>query len=216
MNPETVEKVALVLASAAAGWLASILTMMINERRASRKERRQAMTRLWLVLGNLLKEMAVLPALHESGALTVAGMLGVDESWRRLIPPEPPSLPADFDDVLAKVAEWEASTGGEQITDKLQLLRAELKTLHALHNGLRAQAQRGEEAISRQAAEYYPHALAHFGETLQKVLRLVAPLRLTLFRRAGRKLARVGRLLGTPRRKQLSRPLPPERPDARA
>lgn len=213
MNPEIAEKVALVLASAAVGWLASMLTTIVNERRASRKERRKVATRLWLALENLLKESAILPALRDAGALTVAGVLGVDESWRRLIPPDPPSLPDDFDDVLAKVAEWEASTGRARITDRLQLLRAELKILHALHAGLSAQARHGEDAISKQAAEYYPHALEHFGESLQQALRLVDPLRLTAPRRAWKKLRRMTRLRGRFKRKGPPS-LPPERPDA--
>lgn len=215
-NPETVEKVALVLAGAVAGGLASILTTVINERRASGKERRKAVTRLWLVLGTMFKELAVLPALREAGALTVAGVLGKDESWRRLIPPDPPSLPEDFNDVLAKVAEWEATSGREGITEKLQLLRNELKILQSLHEGLSRQAQQGEEAISKQAAEYYPHALAMFADHLQEVMRLVDPLRFTLYQRVRKKLSRGTKLRGRSRRKQPPKSLPPEQPGDQA
>lgn len=141
---------------------------------------------------------------HEAGALTVAGVLGKDESWRHLIPPEPPSLPEDFGDVLAKVAEWEASTGKEGITEKLQLLHDQLKILQSLHDGLSRQAQEGEESISKQAAEYYPHALAAFEDSLQEVMRLVDPLRFTLYQRARKKLSRVRKSRGRLGRKQPS------------
>jgi hypothetical protein len=75
------------------------------------------------------------------------------------------------------------------VTEKVQLLRDELKVLRALHDGLSKQARQGEAAISKQALEYYPHALENFSANLQALMRLVDPLRFTRLQRARRRLS---------------------------
>jgi hypothetical protein len=189
MNQEVIEKLVLALGGAVGGGVVALLSTKANEYRARGRERRKIAGRLWVILGHIFIEVQVRPALKEAGVLTVYGLFDVDESWRDLLPPEPPVLPKDFDSILEKVAEWEVESGDGEITKKLQFLRDQLGTLNSIYAGLKVQAQKGAEFISERALDYYTKQLPGIQETVTEILHLVSPMRLHKVHRLSRDLS---------------------------
>jgi hypothetical protein len=153
-----------------------------------------------MALEHIFIHLEIAPIAREAGMIdTVLGLLDIDESWRRRIPPAPPSLPADFDDILERVAEWESERGENRITKQLVGLRNNIVTLKQLHAGLGVQAQQAEEVISERGLSVYNGILSDLKESTNIILKRVSNLRLSNFQRVKRKLK------GTFRRKPLSK-----------
>ena len=196
MSNDAIEKLLFLLA----GWLLSTLTSALKDFQVKHRERRKIFSRLWMALEQIFIHLEIAPIAREAGMIdTVLGLLDIDESWRRRIPPAPPSLPADFDDLLERVAEWESERGENRITKQLVGLRNNIVTLNQLHAGLGAQAKQGEEVISERGLSVYNGLLSDLKESTNIILKRVSNLRLSNFQRVKRKLK------GTFRRKPSSK-----------
>src|SRR5215213_1504107 len=124
MSNDAIEKLLLVLAGTLTGWLLSTLTSALKDFHVKRRERRKIFSRLWMALEDIFIHLEIAPVAREAGMIdTVLGLLDLDESWRRRIPPAPPSLPGDFDNIVERVAEWESERGENWITKQLEGLR---------------------------------------------------------------------------------------------
>jgi hypothetical protein len=185
MSNDAIEKLLFLLA----GWLLSTLTSALKDFQVKQRERRKIFSRLWMALEHRFIHLEIAPIAREAGMIdTVSGLLDIDESWRRRIPPAPPSLPADFDDILERVAEWESERGENWITKQLVGLRHNILTLNQLHAGLGVEAQQGEEFISERGLSVYNGFLSDLKKSTNIILKTVSNLRLSNFQRVKRKL----------------------------
>jgi hypothetical protein len=189
MSNEALEKLLLVLAGTLTGWLLSTLTSALKDFQVKRRERRKIFSRLWMALEKIFIHLEVAPVARDAGLIdTVSGLLDIDESWRRRIPPAPPSLPGDFDDIVERVAEWESERGENWITKQLEGLRHNIRMLNQLHAGLGVQAKEGEEFISERGLSAYNGLLSDLKESTNIILKRVSKLRLSNLQRVKRKL----------------------------
>lgn len=199
MSTDATEKLILVLAGAGAGWLLSTLTSALKDFQAKRRERRKIFSRLWMALEKIFIHLEVAPVARDAGLLdTVVELLDIDESWRRRIPPAPPPLPKDFDDIVERIAEWESERGENWVTKQLEGLRHTITLLHQLHAGLKVQAKEGEEFISERGVSVYNGLLSDLKESTTTILKRVSKLRLSNVQRMK------GKLKGAFRRKHPS------------
>jgi hypothetical protein len=177
MNAETiraVENIALVMV----GWLLSILTTELKEHRIQEREKRKLFTRLWLILENIYINLEIAPAWHKAGGTEVlVGALDIEESWNKTIPPAPPSLPKDFDDVLERVEEWESENGQNTFVKQLNSIKSQLELSHQLYKDLSIQAKHDDEHMSQRELKSYTNLLADLKQDTFKTLKLTSPLR---------------------------------------
>jgi hypothetical protein len=158
MSNDAIEKLLFLLA----GWLLSTLTSALKDFQVKQRERRKIFSRLWMALEHRFIHLEIAPIAREAGMIdTVSGLLDIDESWRRRIPPAPPSLPADFDDILERVAEWESERGENWITKQL---------------------------VSERGLSVYNGFLSDLKKSTNIILKTVSNLRLSNFQRVKRKL----------------------------
>jgi hypothetical protein len=189
MSNEAIEKLLLVLAGTLTGWLLSTLTSALKDFQVKRRERRRIFSRLWMALESIFIHLEIAPVARDAGMIdTVLGLLDIDESWRRRIPPAPPSLPEDFDDIVERVAEWESERGENWITKQLEGLGHKITMLNQLHAGLGVQAKQGEEFISERGLSAYNGLLSDLKESTRLLLKRVSKLRLSNSQRVKRKL----------------------------
>ena len=184
MSNEAIEKLLFLLA----GWLLSTVTSALKDFQVKQRERRKIFSRVWMALEQIVIHLEIAPIAREAGMIdTVLGLLDIDESWRQRIPPAPPSLPADFDDIVERVAEWESERGENWITKQLEGLRYKIVMLNQLHAGLGVQAKQGE-VISERGLGAYDGVLSDLKKSTNIILKRVSKFRLSKFQRLKRKL----------------------------
>jgi hypothetical protein len=188
MNAEAiraVENVALVIV----GWLLSILTTELKDYSIREREKRKLFTRLWLILENIYINLEIAPSWHRAGGTEAIGALEIEESWNKTIPPAPPSLPKDFDDVLGRVEEWESENGQNTFVKQLNSLRSQLELSNQFYKDLSLQAQDVDKHISERELVIYNNLLADLKKDTFKTLKLTSPLRFRLLQQLKRKMS---------------------------
>jgi hypothetical protein len=190
MNAEiirVVENIALVVT----GWLLSILTTLFKEYRIREKEKRKLFTRLWLILETIYinLEISIPPALSQAGSIdAIMGKLEVEESWEKTIPPPPPSLPRDFDEVLEQVEEWESENGQTTFVKQLIRLRSQLELAHQLYDDLSIQEKNQDKQMYQRKLASYTNFLADLKQDTFQTLKLTSPLRFRLLQQLTRRI----------------------------
>jgi predicted DNA-binding ribbon-helix-helix protein len=188
MNAEAiraVENVALVIV----GWLLSILTTELKDYSIREREKRKLFTRLWLILEKIYINLEIAPSWHRAGGTEAIGALEIEESWNKTIPPAPPSLPKDFDDVLGRVEEWESENGQNTFVKQLNSLRSQLELSNQFYKDLSLQAQDVDKHISERELVIYNNLLADLKKDTFKTLKLTSPLRFRLLQQLKRKMS---------------------------
>jgi predicted DNA-binding ribbon-helix-helix protein len=188
MNAEAiraVENVALVIV----GWLLSILTTELKDYSIREREKRKLFTRLWLILEKIYINLEIAPSWHRAGGTEAIGALEIEESWNKTIPPAPPSLPKDFDDVLGRVEEWESENGQNTFVKQLNSLRSQLELSNQFYKDLSLQAQDVDKHISERELAIYNNLLADLKKDTFKTLKLTSPLRFRLLQQLKRKMS---------------------------
>jgi hypothetical protein len=188
MNAEaigTVEKIAFVIV----GWLLSILTTELKDHRIKEREKRKLFTHLWLILENIYINLEIAPPWHKAGGTeALAGALDIEDSWNKTIPPAPPSLPKDFDEVLERVEEWESESGQNTFIKQLNSLRSQLELSHQLYKDLSIQAKHEDEHLSQRELASYTNLLADLKQDTFKTLKLTSPLRFRFLQQLKRRI----------------------------
>jgi len=188
MNAEAiraVENIALVIV----GWLLSILTTELKDYRIKEREKRKLFTHLWLILENMYINLEIAPAFCQAGATeAMVGTLNIEESWNKTIPPPPPSLPKDFDDVLERVEAWESESGQNTFIKRLNSLRSQLELSHQLYKDLSIQAKHEDAQLSQRELASYINLLADLKQDTFKTLKLTSPLRFRFLQQLRRRI----------------------------
>ncbi|MGA7954687.1 MAG: hypothetical protein WCA07_14330, partial [Gloeobacterales cyanobacterium] len=181
-----VENIALVMV----GWLLSILTTLFKDYSTREKEKRKLFTRLWLILENIYINLEIAPAWNKTGgADAIAGGLDVEESWKKTIPPAPPSLPKDFNNILEEIEEWELENGQTTFVKQLHRLRSQLELAHQLYDDLNIQAKNQDEHMYQRKLASYTNFLADLKQDTFQTLKLTSPLRFRLLQQLTRRIS---------------------------
>ncbi len=149
-----------------------------------RRERRRVFTHLFRVLEEILIHIELASAWRDAGGIdTVLGLLEVDESWRSRIPPSPPSLPVDFEDVASKISEWEAGRGSHLLTKQLASIRDTVSLVNQLHTGLEVYAKDPASEIPNRSMSAFTDMQEGLKGKAKQLLKDSARYRLPLWRR---------------------------------
>ena len=187
MNAEViraVENIALVIV----GWLLGILTTELKDYRIREREKRKLFTRLWLILYDIYISLEIAPAWYKAGGTeNLAGARDIEESWNKTIPPPPPSLPKDFDEVLERVQEWESENGQNTFVKLLNSLRSQLELSQQLYKELSIQVKNDDKHISERELASYANLLADLKQNVFQTLKLTSPLKFGLLQQLTRK-----------------------------
>jgi hypothetical protein len=188
MNTEAikaVENIALVMV----GWLLSVLTTELKDYRNKEIEKRKLFTRLWLILENIYINLEIAPPWPRAlGIKDVAGALDIEESWKKTIPPAPPSLPKDFDTVLERVVEWESESGQNTFIKQLHSIRSQLELSHQLYEDLNFQEKHEDEPMAQRGMVSYTNLLTDLKQDTFKTLKLTSPLRFRFLQQLKRRV----------------------------
>ena len=179
-----VENVALVLV----GWLLSILTTELKDHRTKEGEKRKLFTRLWLILENIYINLEIVPSWHKAGD-TEAVAEAPEESWKKTLPPPPPSLPKDFDTILERVVEWESESGQNTFIKQLNSIRSQIELSQQLYQDLSVHEKYEDESIAHKALASYTNLLADLKQDTFKTLKLTSPLRFRLLQQWKRRMS---------------------------
>ncbi len=188
MNTEAikaVENIALVMV----GWLLSVLTIELKDYRNKETEKRKLFTRLWLILENIYINLEIAPPWPKAlGTKDVGGALDIEESWKKTIPPAPPSLPKDFDTILERVVEWESESGQNTFIKQLHSIRSQLELSHQLYEDLNFQEKHEDEPMAQRGMVSYTNLLTDLKQDTFKTLKLTSPLRFRFLQQLKRRV----------------------------
>lgn len=191
MSNDSFEKLILILAGAVIGWLLSTLTTVFRDLITKSKEKRKLFVRLWASLEEIIFHLEIAPAWRAEGGLeSTLEVLGIEEAWRRKIPPSPPELPEKFNELFEKISEWEAEKGENKISRKLDSLRSKIDLLNELYTGLSVQAKQGDEHISERGLSLYTNMLSKLRTDIEEILKNISSLRESKIQKINRKFIR--------------------------
>ena len=175
----------------ALGWTLSTLSTVVGSVRRSRVEHRRLMSRTFNILESVGIELELAPAWRSAGGLeSLAQLLEVDESWRERIPPHPPRLPKDFEEVVGRVTEWEAGEGENSLTRRLLSVGVSIELLGRLHHGLEVYARElpADTPIPERPLGVYKSSLDDLQKTVMGLLPEIWPRRYTFVGRWRRRI----------------------------
>ncbi len=153
------------------GWLLGILTTAVENRRKSRREYRILFGRCYRIAEEIAIKLAVSEAWNEAGLIrTIDELFDDDSSTQVNLPPSPPRLPDDFNEVLNRLFEYEATHPDSRLGKQFITVRNWVVILNQIHAGLKATSE------GKAHAELPKRALMTYQDTWNDLREYLKPI----------------------------------------
>jgi hypothetical protein len=155
-----------------AGWLLGILTTVIERGRRSRRDQQILFGRCYRVVEEMAITLALSEAWDEAGLIRTLNQLFEDNSIAQVeLPPAPPRLPDDFNEVLNRLFEYETTHPSSRLGKQLITVRNWVEVLGQIEAGLKAAAEHRPDAeLPKRALSTYQTTWNDLREYLKPIL----------------------------------------------
>ncbi|MDQ2070485.1 hypothetical protein [Natronospira bacteriovora] len=157
------------------GWALSTFTALAVYLWKTNEEKRRVFSRVWRVLEDIFIDVEISKAWRQAGGIeSIKALFDLDEGDFKELPPSPPTLPQDYDQVLSDVSDWEARKGAADISKSLGGISGLVQGLTQIYAGMAVYVENSRYGpVPERARSAYISQLAQLEKNLQSLFKIV-------------------------------------------